>query len=712
MDGSSTAVTVDTTLTGGVSAGEVGYVVSDDKKSVTLVFGTTLSQGTDIAVKAEKLKSVNGVEFSGTKYATANDVTFPEVLEARSINAKTIEVKFSEPVQFSAISKVFSEFLIDGNKVAGTTSLNTKGDVVTLVLNTKLNPGAYGFSVEPVSDFANLKTTKKEFTISAVEDTTAPEVVSVEAGRTQVEVTFNENVDANAGSITIDGTVYNLSAGTVSVSGNKVTVDISGDPLTAAAAFLQQTLTYKGIKDVLGNEVNTTDGKTFNYYAKNDNVKPTASVKVNSDNTITVEFSETVQGFTSSNIELTDSNDAVVALAATPVSTVTAGKKYTINLATANVDAQAYKLVIKDVKDDSVVENTMDKFTTTVSLNDKKAPLVTGNITMVGTNKARITFDEAMSATTLLDKSNYLYDADATGTFESLSNVADVVIAVAGDNKSVDITIPGLEAADVFKLLNLKDASSTRLDSTKFNTNLIVSAQGQFTHANIASVVAKTRNTVEITAASRFNFASVDPNKFVLVDAASPSTTMYVTSATISSDQTKVTLTLNSNLTYNALSGSTALKLHTVSGQTAIKDTMNRALDITSVNAITVADGIKPVVSSIAGTTSGSDADEFAITFSEAIDADITMASILNDIIVKDKNGNTVSVTTSDLAFNVARTVLTVTLQDGTPSNDEFAGTYTVQVLDRSIKDEDGVATTGFGLNVVEAKTVTGVVVK
>ena len=713
LNGSTTALAVDSNISDGVASNQVGYVLSEDKKSVTLVFGTSLSQSDKLEVKVEKLKDEKAVEFGGVVNATVIDTVLPEALEAKALNAKTIQVKYSEAIQFPAVSKVFDEILIDGNKVAGSATLNAELNTVTLVLNTALASGTYNVTAKSISDYANFKTAEKSFTVTVGEDKVAPEVVSVMADqKDKVVVEFNEVIDANAGTIRVKGVDYALNGGRVTVDGKKATISLS-TPLDAASAFIAETLTYKGVKDVLGNTVDATNGKTFTFLATNDTVKPTATVKVNDNNTVSVVFSEEVQAFTSANYELKDKDGNAVA---SSVSTVVAGKEYTINPSVTAIDAQNYTLKLKDAVDNSVRENEMDDATTTLIMKDLLAPTVSGSITKLGSpaNTFRISFSEAMDKATLQDKSNYLVDIDAAGVTYSevaLGAISNSSISVSADGKYVDITVPGLVAGTTtVKLLNLKDVAGTRISSTVFNQAQTVANTGTFDQTNVTAK-AIGRNTIELTATGGKVFGTtVDPNAIKVEDAVAPSTSLYVTNAVRSENGTKLTLTLNAPLTYDAKSGTSAVKLYTVGN--GVTDLNGVSLNITSgANAELVTDAIRPEVLSIEGLGSSTvaDADEFKITFSEAIDVDVAASDIVNDLIIKDKDGATLTVASSDLAWSVGNTVLTVTLNSN--ADDAAAGTYSVQVLNRSIKDEDNTASTTNG-NIVIGKTVTGVEVK
>lgn len=706
LNGSTTSLSVDTNTADGVTAGQVAYVTSEDKKSVTLVFGTTLSQSDKLEVKVEKLKDEKAVEFSGVVNATVIDTALPEAVEAKALNAKTLQIKYSEAVQFPAVSKVFDEILIDGNKVAGTATLNAELNTVTLVLNTALASGTYNVTAKAVADYANFKTVDKSFTVTVGEDKVAPEVVAVNADqRDVVVVEFNEVINSNSGTIRVKGVDYALNGGRVTVDGKKATISLS-TPLDAASAFISETLTYKGIKDVLGNEVDTKDGKTYSFLANNDSVKPTASLKVNEDNSVSVNFSEAVQGFTTANFELKNKDGNAVGVA--QVNTVVAGKEYKIILSNPTVDAQNYTLKLKDVLDNSVRQNKIEETTSTLALNDRLAPSVSGSVTQLGSpaNTIRIAFSEAMDKATLQDKSNYLIDLDGAGAGAetALGSISNSSISVSTDGKYVDITIPGLVAGTTsVKLLNVKDASGTRIIAGDFNTTKVVAATGTFLAGDVVAE-ATGRNTIVLTAQTTRVFGTtIDPNAIKIEDAAAPSASLYVTNAVRSEDGKKLTLTLNAPLTYDAKSGASAVKLYTVGS--GVTDINGVALSITSgANAETVLDKIRPEIASVTSSTVGGDVDTFKITFTEAIGTGVTEADILGDLIVKDKDGKTFPIAAADITIATDKLSADVELTDGSPVFDEYAGTYSVQLLDRSIVDANG--------NVVIGKTITNVVVK
>ncbi|WP_155116440.1 Ig-like domain-containing protein [Anoxybacillus flavithermus] len=191
----------------------------------------------------------------------------------------------------------------------------------TKVLDLAGNPA--GTTGEFITFTAKLPIAAKEFTVNIPADTTAPEVTAVEVlNKDKVKVTFNEPVDnatvqSNLANIKVNGTA--VTAATAKEGGKvyELTLGSSLNP----AAVVEAKLEYKGIKDNYGNEVK--DAKTFIFKAVDDTTAPTVTdVKVNSDNTIEVTFSEDVTGFTGTNtVELYDKDNKKLS------NTVTVAKK-------------------------------------------------------------------------------------------------------------------------------------------------------------------------------------------------------------------------------------------------------------------------------------------------------------------------------------------------------------------------------------------------
>jgi len=667
------ALTVDTDLTDGVADDKVGYIV--DGETVQIVFGKNheLSQSDEIKVTVENVENADAAKVEKVVLeVVAKDITAPEVVSVVAENAKTIKVTFSEPVNYTDLgAKVFSNVMIDDAKLVGTASISADKTVVTYALNAKLAANTYTVTTASVKDFAGFVAPSVEQTITVVADDAAPKVVSAEAtNKNTVVVTFDENIDQNAGSITIDGTKYDLASAAVVVSGAKATITLTAD-LVASDAFVDVKGSYTGIKDVLGNEEKSSPAPTFTFKAPFDEVAPTATVEVKADNTIVVTFSEAVTGVAADAYTLVDANKATVAstIAAKAGSTGV----YIITLDEANVDVVTYTLKINNkVTDLSVIANKFTETEFSVTMNDKKAPTVSGNVTVVAANKVRVTFSEAMDTATLANLDNYLW-SDAGATAKTLSTVSKAAATVAADGKSVDLTIPGVDTSDSIYLLNLKDVAGTLI--ANYNTMLAVNAAATFTEADIVATL-KSTTTIELKATGH-EFTIVNPNEIKVYENGVVSATHYVTSAVVDAkDASKVVLTLNMAVKPNGTYGAGNITL--VIDGTDTKDTFGTTLEVATESLV---DGVAATVA-ISSTTAGN----LVLTFDEAVNT--TDASLfINDVLLRDKDGKLV-----DLAGKVAViegtnwTNFTKVEITGLTSDD----TYTVEVLSRNIKDLAG----------------------
>lgn len=691
-------------------------VKADDNLSVTIVL-SSLAQGEKLKVEVNGVKDADKNEIKDySKEIVVYDTTLPTVKGVTVVNAKTIEVNFSEPMNVlpngqTYDARVFDDLLFGTTKAVGTVTVDAVKTKMTLTLNTALAAGDYQFSVGPRVDYAGYSTITTVFPITVVADTTAPTVVKVTADtKNKVVVEFDENIQAGVGTFNIKGTDYG--SGSFTVDGKKATITVAPD-LTAGDAFIDVKLTYKGIKDVLGNAVDSTTGKTFLFRASNDTVAPTATITVNDDNTIKVVFSEVVQSFTNSDFTLKNKDNNNVGV--NPAGPATTDNiTYTISLQSPLIDPANYTLkILNTVKDNSVMQNTMAEASIVLAMKDLMNPTVTGVPTVVDTNTARITFSEPMDATTLANKANYLYATSTASTaFVSLSTKSDVVVTVASDNKSVDIKVPGLVAQDVIKLLALKDAGGTLISLTDMNAARVVSGPTAFGAGDITAKVTAP-NTIEITAANGHTFKIADANGFRIKEGSTaPSANLYVAGTAISTDGTKVTLTLSANLKKNATFDNTnAIKVYVADGA-AVKDAFNTPLVVTSTAAISVADAMKPVVTVATGDATG----QIKISFDELITAaGVTTSSLALDLIVRDKDGNILDITTSaaagagyivtgDGTTTAPGAILGTGFNYIVVNNLTTGDNYTVTLLSRGLKDMVGNVVTELAATTVPAK--------
>lgn len=705
---SATAAATDTVKVQNASGALVNITatVSDDGKTITVAnAGGTFTQLQNLTLKIDGVKSEDGSK-SLTGYSQTvqvKDVTAPEVVSAVATSPKTVEIVFSEPVNgLMSTTKVWDEFYIDGIKAYGTLDVDklASSNKVTLTLGTALTVGDHTLKVTGLSDYANFPAEEKTLTISVAADEVAPSIASAKLlTPTSAEIVFDEPVDnesvqskLNSADFTVEGQV--VTGATPKADGKTYT--ITWGTALDKGALVEVVISYKGIKDNYGNTV--TEAKTFKFAASDDTTAPSVTgVTVNNDNTLEVTFSEDVNDFTGADLELYDKDNKklskTINVVAKVVSGQTSKKVYTVTIDGAATLSGTHTLkVLKDgVTDTSVRGNKNAEQTFTVTLNDKVAPKVTkaefvnesagedfNKDSDVKDSKITIFFDEAMDASTLTSKANYLLDG------VPVSEIPGASLTAAADNKSVTLTINKGASDDqvVFatdtdlRVLAVKDAAGNTLDTSQLNKDLgdaglidgFVSAPAFGDVVSKVEAVAK--NQIKLTAGTGYSFVGIDPNKVKF----SGADRLQVMSVSIAADAKSAVLTLNNNLTADAQFGDVAVALYAEAGAIELSNGAKTA-ELVVGDALTADDLIAP---SIVLPTDGKldvEGATVAVQFDETVDASSDAAQAFT---VRDSKGKMlIPVTNYEASINGE----TVTLTFVTP---EFTDTVTVALVNNN----------------------------
>ncbi|WML46173.1 hypothetical protein [Neobacillus sp. PS3-40] len=235
------------TLVGGAALGFTPTLQADGK-SVILTFGagdSLTNTATNYVVSVSKnVLTVDGKQQSADyqNVVSLSDAVRPSVASASMVDANTLKVLFSEPVNLSAATaaaatKIYSSTNADVTPVVGNfavgTDAATGNTFVTIDVSGLTRGASFKLDMYGVADYANNLLTPNPYStnFSTVNDTTAPTVASVTSlNLSQAKVVFSEPIkEATAGlkdyfQVSLDG----------------------GAPVTTSAA-----------------NVSTTDGKTF-----------------------------------------------------------------------------------------------------------------------------------------------------------------------------------------------------------------------------------------------------------------------------------------------------------------------------------------------------------------------------------------------------------------------------------------------------------------
>jgi predicted RNase H-related nuclease YkuK (DUF458 family) len=704
------------------------------------------------------LKTTDGKAVS--KYDAAvkvMDTVVPTADSAILTSPKTLELQFSEPVNFPTNSGVLTDVVqIDGINVyasnVDTTNLYTEGKV-TLTLGTAVSVGSHKVKVANVNDFAGFPIASKEFSSDLVADTTAPSVTSVEGlSVNKIKVTFSENVDASSVSasnfvVKVPGKTDIVTSNPVRKSGNVYEFTL-GTNLDLSAT-VDAKLAYKGIKDNYGNEVKTE--QSFSFKAIDDTTVPTvAGYSVNSSNNVEVTFSESVKNVDASDFALYDKDGKLVTGGITSavgkvIDGQTSDKTFVLSVASALSKSGSYTVKListNDIKDLSIRSNALAETSFGVTLADKAAPTIVSakydidvqdtDLNLAGDqsysvvtdsdfsdSKVTITFSEAMDVASLTNKANYLLGSTP------LSDMSGVSLVATNGNKSVVITLnKDTGAPEQFaslKVLGVKDASGITLSSADLNAPLSgVTGYGAYsstvaaaTALDLTNVQLTAKNKIKVFAQTGYTFTAVDPNKVIAEVVGGSVLAAQVSGVSIAADGKSAELTLSTNLKANATTDDTlAVDLNLVAGafsfEGAVKSgaASNSSALVDKVGASLVAadtdeDGLANV----------SDANNsITLTFDENVYA--TNGQLLSALVVKDKDGHRLSTDKYTVASDTDAGVgvpsdKTVVITILPAATDDYTGSFTISLPDNvTLKDLAGNSANSVATFTTESFTV------
>jgi trimeric autotransporter adhesin len=424
--------------------------VDGNKVTVRVTEGTVAQQSrADLTIDGVKAKDGTAVA-KDVKSVEFFDVTAPTVAGINVTAPGVITVSFSEPLKTAPNFKVDDGMISVSNPI-----LSKDGRSVTLNLGTAAE-GAHKLAISGGEDFAGYSFDKAERDFTYAKDVTAPTFKVQSVNESRVVLEFDEAItndveNDNVGFYhTHSGASAYLAKKTLSEDGKTLTLDFDAPlPPGNVNLFLKYTSdTGAKIQDAWGNKM---EGTTFNANVVVDTTAPTV-IKVEpkataSTTAIEVTFSEEVDGATSkANYTLIDADGKAVA-----ISDVNLVSGNTYRVTTSPLNGGNYTLSVKNLKDRSMMKNTMADYTTTVAISDLIAPTIVDldsktegtQAQLLSEKIVRISFSEAMDASTITNKNNYMINGSALDknvTVRAVDNNRAVVLDftnVTGDEGKV-----------------------------------------------------------------------------------------------------------------------------------------------------------------------------------------------------------------------------------------------------------------------------------
>ncbi len=422
----------------------------------------------DYTLTVEKVKSAEGVEIAKvTKDFSVFDGTLPTVDTLAYTGPKQVELTFSEP-----IAKVGTVTIKTGNSSISVNSGDINGlgtNVLQIpVFSTFKDATTYSVTVTGFEDFAGYANVVKTFEQEYVKDVTPPTASVVKATQEYVVVEFDKPVTGltpqhfshtftawNSIRVTEGEALYKDNVKVDNVSPSKAYKQVvvwfhdakastdaekaANRPIEAGTRTLNILTKANNveIKDLWSNKLAEAN-LTFEVSA--DTTAPEVKeIKIATERSFTVEFTKNVS-FTKDNIEILDADGKAISGLFVQVSD--GPKKYTIDLG-KDYPGKTFIVNLKNVKDQTLLTNTMPTYSETITVGDKSAPKVDKVTYKVdGDNKyVFVFFNEDMGADTTLVAGNYqLLKGD---TYTKLSNTPEFVNGV----KTVKILLTKTEAA-------------------------------------------------------------------------------------------------------------------------------------------------------------------------------------------------------------------------------------------------------------------------
>lgn len=373
-----------------------------------------------------------------------------------AINAKTIEVKFSQEV-VKGEAETAGNYVIGGLQSSTTVTpvLGTDDKTVTLTLDKAiLNDTTVAVTVEPVTAKADASKKTERYTTSfKFADVEGPKFVNFtnpSAGK--VVLNFNEAIDSTLTNVKVfdkDGAdVTSKVSLTVGTTDNK-TIE-----LTRLTNNEDYKVALVGVKDLAGNLISPNPTEVTVKSVFNDTVKPVAeSITASSLTEVKIKFSEPLQVLSGA----VEDNDVVYANL-TGV-TAASGANQTFDTKTNTLTVKIDAVTEGDIKSvkvagyKDVAGNTGEDFTTNVPFTAKTK--VTGTeLVTIGTDKyAKVTFDKAVTAAaqsgTNRDLSADLLTADNVASTHTIAG-ADVIVGTeAPISKATETNVVYIKATEL-----------------------------------------------------------------------------------------------------------------------------------------------------------------------------------------------------------------------------------------------------------------------
>ena len=472
----------------GITVKPATPMLAADKKTVLLTLDGTLALTNASTSRITVKKSIRDTAGAnlGSDYVKSDlsifDTKLPELQNVTVIGSKSILLSYDEPVwNGSTLSIASTNFTVNSGiyaysvlsavskPVDKTVLLTLGGPMNTGILTVKSN--ANGTGAGSVSDFAGYFSLPKEISFTYAPDTT-PVTASIQrvnrVSRT-VSVKFSRPVYGS--NVRLYQLVSGIDAyGSTLVSKTEAAASdtwefimTNGIPAVSVNFFLVNSAAASDqLSDLFGQKV---PNFSFTYSVVSDTTPPTVTgIYVNGNASVDVVFSEEIDPVEADKIANFEVRNAA-GVKQTLADAQLQADQQTVRLLVPLTDLETYTIKVLSMKDLS--GNAMTSpYSATRMISDSSNPTVTAAYAVPADRKIYITFSEAMNATELGMKTNYLVDRDGgTNNFQLLGDADSVVVT---DNRHIALTLGLAISTPSVKMAAMHDLSGKKLGSDAF----------------------------------------------------------------------------------------------------------------------------------------------------------------------------------------------------------------------------------------------------
>ncbi|WP_438348830.1 S-layer homology domain-containing protein [Paenibacillus sp. FA6] len=433
-------------------------ILADDQKSATINLESTLANNKVDALTVANVKAGDKVISANLFEFTTVDNVLPVVESIKSLGTKSVKVVFSEPIN----DLKQSNFTLDGKEYYGKVDLgaNNRSAILTPYSATALAVGDHKLVVTGVKDYANFISLSSTHEFTVVEDKDAPTITEATATLETVTITFSEDVDdATVSASNVfwkSGTDKKTADSKLRLADNKYKFFFDAEkkslPTGSVAVFVEN------VKDYSGNTI--ASGTSVIVTPVIDQVRPeVAKVTAVTYDQIKVVFTKPLLAASArdtKNYTVTNKDGKVISVQSADIDP-TNSKAVLVNLY-SKLSAGNNTIAIKNVKDNTKLQNTMLDFSGAVLSSDVDAPKISSSLVNVNDRRVVIKFDKVMDVESLTNYSNYVVTINGS---QQVLNTTNADISPMQDATAVSITLAETINGKITKFAPLSGNSST-----------------------------------------------------------------------------------------------------------------------------------------------------------------------------------------------------------------------------------------------------------